>query len=146
MRMETPTVFKILGESTIWICDTGASSHSTKDTNGAVNEGGSGSADLGQAGSAVKATNTIDLTGQFCAKDGSLDLKTTLTDAKYNKGLNFNLMDMSRLLQNSKIITRGNATFITTKDGSVLTSWFLLRGERYMRPGLFGMSSFRRSA
>ena len=118
VELEMPTVFENLGESDVWICDTGASSHLTKDKKDAVHEKKSGSPSLGQAGKAVKATSTIDLPGQFCAKDGSLGLKATLTDVNYNKSLNFNLMSLSRLLQNGWSITQGDATCITIKSES----------------------------
>ena len=58
-----------------------------KNKKDAVNKRKSGSVSLGQSGKAVKTTNTIDLPGQFCAKDGSLGLKATLNDVNYNKSL-----------------------------------------------------------
>ena len=68
-KLEIPASFEILYQNDIWICDTGASSHSTPYRLGARNERASGSASLGHAGEAVKATSTIDLPGQFVAKD-----------------------------------------------------------------------------
>ena len=49
-QLMVPTSFKMLSQPDIWICDTGASSHSTNDKSGAVNERNNGSASLGHAG------------------------------------------------------------------------------------------------
>ena len=112
-----PTTFEILYEDDVWICDTGASSHSTNNKSGARNEKTSGSASLGHTGEAVKATSTIDLPGQFMAKDGGSGMKATLTEVNYNKTLNFNLMSLTRLLCNGWSIVKGDATGITVKNG-----------------------------
>ena len=57
--------------SNIWICDTGASSHSSNDALGAKNIQNSGILSLGHTGEAVKTMKTIDIPGQFVTKDGS---------------------------------------------------------------------------
>lgn len=64
-KLDVPMCFEILYESDIWIGDSGASSHSTNNKTGAVNERLFGSASLGHTGEAVKATSTIDVSGQF---------------------------------------------------------------------------------
>ena len=62
-QLTIPTSFKILQQKDIWICDTGASSHSTNSSSDAQNAKDTGSASLGHAGHALKATKTIDLPG-----------------------------------------------------------------------------------
>ena len=74
-KLDMPASFEILYQNDIWICDTGATSHLTPYRLGARNVRDSGSASLGHAGEAVKATSTIDLPGQFVAKDGGLGMK-----------------------------------------------------------------------
>ena len=92
-------------------------SHSTPYRLGAKNERTSGSASLGHAGEAVKATSTIDLPGRFVAKDGTLGMKGTLADCNFNESLNFNLLSLTRLLSNGWSITKGDATRITIENG-----------------------------
>ena len=117
-KMEMPTSFEIRYESDIWICDTGASSHSTNDATGAKNIQDSGSPCLGHTGEAMKAVKTIDVPGQFVTKDGSLGIRAVLTKVNYSPKLNFNLLSLSRLLQNGWIITFGNETCIKIEDQS----------------------------
>ena len=83
--LDMPSTFDILYKSDVWICDTGASSHSTNNYTGATNERECGSSSLGHMGSAVKASKTIDLPGQFVSRDGTGGLKATLTDVNFNK-------------------------------------------------------------
>ena len=54
-QLEMPVSFELLKQKDIWICDTGASTHSTYNKEGATNERQTGSASLGHAGTAVKA-------------------------------------------------------------------------------------------
>ena len=79
-KLDMPALFEILYQNHIWICDTGARSHSTPYRLGARNIRDSGSASLGHTGEAVKATNTIDIPGQFVARDGGLGMEATLAD------------------------------------------------------------------
>ena len=92
--------FDVLFEEDVFICDSGASNHSSKSKVGARNERPTNSSSLGHAGEAVEAECTIDLAGQFVAKDGSLGLKATLTEVSVNKKYNFNLISLTRLLLN----------------------------------------------
>ena len=64
-KLNIPMRFEMLYESDIWIGDSGASSHSTNNKTGTVNERHFGSASLGHTREAVKATSTIDVFGQF---------------------------------------------------------------------------------
>ena len=116
VKMEMPTSFELLYSDDIWICDTGASSHSSKSNNGAKNVKANGSQSLGHAGKAVEATNTMDLPGQFIGKDGSSGMKATLTDVNYNPKYNFNLLSLTRLLMNGWSITSGDKTGIKIKN------------------------------
>ena len=97
-QLTIPTSFAVLQQTDIWICDTGASSHSTNNSSGGQNVKDTGSVSLGHAGEALKATKTIDLPGQYVTKDGTLGLKATLTDVNFNETHNFNLMSLTRLL------------------------------------------------
>ena len=117
-KMEMSTSFEILYVSDIWICDTGASSHSTNNATGAKNVQDSGSPSLGLTDEAMKAVKTIDVPGQFVTKDGSLHIQAVLTEVNYGPKLNFNLLSLSRLLQNGWIITSGNETCIKIEDQS----------------------------
>ena len=121
--MEVPASFDILSEDDIWICDTGASSHSTHNKSGATNVRASGSTSLGHTGDALQATSTFDLAGMFLGKDGSERLKCTLTDVSYSNKLNFNLLSLSRLLfRGGWQVTRGDRTGITiqNREGKVI--------------------------
>ena len=60
-NLEMGVSFEMLSDGEIWICDTGASCHSTNDITGASNQREYGSASIGYAGEAVRATKTIDL-------------------------------------------------------------------------------------
>ena len=117
-KMEMPTSFKTLYESNIWICDTGASSHSTNDATRAKDIQASGTPSLGHTGEAMNAVKTIDVPGQFGTKDGSLGIRVVLTELNYSPKLNFNLLSLSRLLQNGWIITSRNETCIKIEDQS----------------------------
>ena len=120
IKMEMPMTFDLLYSDDIWICDSGASSHSAKNKRGAKNIKESGSQSLGHTGKAVEALNTMDLAGQFVDKDGSSGMKGTLTDVNYNDRYNFNLISLTRLLVNGWKVTKGDKSGITVgnKDGS----------------------------
>ena len=60
-NLNMATSFEILHEDDVWICDTGASSHSTKSLKGAINVRKEGAVSLGFAGKPVQATSTIDV-------------------------------------------------------------------------------------
>ena len=115
VKMEMPSSFELLYSDDIWICDTGASSHSSKSNRGAMNVTANGSQSLGHSGKAMEATNTMKLPGQFIGKDGSSGMKATLTEVNYNPKYNFNLLSLTRLLMNGWRITSGDKTGITIK-------------------------------
>ena len=122
--IEKHAAFDTLFDKDIWICDTGGLSHLTNTLNGATNVGDSGTPSLGHTGTAVKATKTIDVQGQFVNNDGNLGLKGTLTDVNYSPMMNFNLLSLTRLLKNGWNIVSGNETGIKVeKDGNVISSW-----------------------
>mmetsp|Transcript_12683 Transcript_12683/g.27426 ORF Transcript_12683/g.27426 Transcript_12683/m.27426 type:complete len:127 (-) Transcript_12683:424-804(-) len=93
-KLDMPASFEILYQNNIWICDTVATSHLTPYRLGTRNIRDSGSASLGHAGEAMKATNTIDLSGQFVARYGGLGMGATLADCNFNESLNSNLMSL----------------------------------------------------
>ena len=53
-KMEIPTTMDILREDDVWICDTGASNHSTNSDAGARNRKDTNSSSVGHVGPAVK--------------------------------------------------------------------------------------------
>ena len=116
-KLDMPKSFEMLYQTDIWICDTGASSHSTNNKIGAENERRSGSASLGHAGEAIEATLTIDLPGQFMAIDGSSGLQASLTEVNFNARHNFNLISLTRLLTKGWVIAKGDHTGITIRNG-----------------------------
>ncbi len=110
--------FDMLYESDVWIGDSGASSHSTNNKTGAVNEQQFGSASLGHTRKAVKATSTFHMSGRFVTRDGTSGLKATLINVNYNDKLNFNLISLTWLLCSGWNITQGNAAGIILTNGS----------------------------
>ena len=78
--LDMPASFEILYQSDIWICNTGASSHSTNNRSGANNERDSGSTSLGHAGQVLETTITIDLPDHFLARDESFRMEGVLTE------------------------------------------------------------------
>jgi len=117
---------EILKRDDIWIGDTGATQHSTFSRLGAVNDRESRSASIGHSGEAVTAQRTIDLPGMFVAKDGSSGIEATLCDVNYHSGYNFNLLSLSKLLQNGWEITRGDSAGIIVKKGNCEVAFDIL--------------------
>ena len=72
---EVPASMDVLRDANIWICDSGASNHSTNSDAGARNKRETTSASLGHVGQAVKATSSIDVPGYFLGKDGKPGLR-----------------------------------------------------------------------
>ena len=97
-KLEMPALFEIIYQNDIWICNTGALSHSTNSKIGAGNIRYSGSASIGHSEQAVKAENTINLAEQFVSRDGSLGINTKLSDCNYNGKFNLKLLSLTRLL------------------------------------------------
>ena len=56
--------------------------------------------------------------GNFLAKDESKGMKGTMSACNYNDRLNFNLLNLMRLLCNGWRITKGDATGITVRHES----------------------------
>ena len=116
VKMEMSTLFELLYSDDIWICNTGASSHSSKSNSGAKNVKANGSQSLGHSEKAVEVTSTMDSPVQFIGKDGSSGMKATLMEVNYNPKYNFNLLSLTRLLMNGWRITSGDKTGITIKN------------------------------
>ena len=120
-RYQSPSlacICEILYQRYIWICDTGASSHSTNSRKGDKNAQYSGSTSPGHSGAAVEATITINLLGKFVVRDGSLGMKGVLTEVNYSESHNFNPMSTTMLLCKGWRITKSDATGITIENGS----------------------------
>ena len=114
---EVPASMDALRDANIWICDSGASNHSTNSDAGARNKRDTTSASLGHVGQAVKATSSIDVPGYFLGKDGKPGLRARLDDVSYNNRLNFNLMSLTRMLINGWRVTKGDKTGIQIAKG-----------------------------
>ena len=113
----------ILREADIWICNSGASGHSSNSDAGARNKRETTSTSLGHVGQAVKATSSFDVPGCFLGKDGKPGLRACLTDVSYNNRLNFNLVSLTRMLINGWKVTKGDKTGIQiAKGGHVIDS------------------------
>ena len=97
-QLEMPVSFELLKQTDMWICDTGASTHSSYNKEGATNERQTGSASLGHVGTAVNAECTVDVPGRFVTRNGSLGINATLQGVSYNREHNFNLLSLMRLL------------------------------------------------
>jgi hypothetical protein len=83
----------------IWIGDTGASQHSSKSKEGAINIRNAGQTSVGSTGQPQTPQCTFDLPGQFIKHDGSLGLRAVITDISYSSQNNFNLFSISCMLQ-----------------------------------------------
>ena len=95
--LESASLARLKAED-IWICDSGASNHSTWSKKGARNEKETGSVSIGHTDTAVTATSTIDVPGQFMMQDGKVGLRAVLTDCSYNPKNNFNLLSLASLI------------------------------------------------
>ena len=96
--MVTPATFEVLRNDEVWICDTGASSHSTFSGRGGVNSREAGAATIGATGEAVLADSRVDIPGQFARRDGTLGLSAVLNGVNVNRKNNFNLLSVSKLI------------------------------------------------
>lgn len=124
--------FDLLRDDSVWICDTGASNHSSNSKVGARNERQTYSSSLGHAGEAVEAKCVVDLPGQFVSKDGALGVKAVLTNVAINEKYNFNLLSLTRLLfREGWTIARGDSTgIIIEKDGSRIAFDIVMQTSR----------------
>ena len=69
-EMEIPATMDIVCEAGIWICNFGASSHSTNSSAGGKDTRETMRIRLGYIDEAVKVTSSIDVPGFFLGKDG----------------------------------------------------------------------------
>ena len=113
MSMVETALLTRLKAKDIWICDSGASNHSTWSNRGARNKRVANSVSIGHTGVAVAATFTIDVPSHFMTQDGKVGLRAGLTDCSYNPKNNFNLLSLARLIhkQGWKVMN-GNETGI----------------------------------
>lgn len=111
--------FDVLAQEDIWICDSGASVHTTNSKKGAVNERPSQSVSIGSSGPAAAAHSTVDIPGKFVSKDGVIGIRARLVNVSYNPENNFNLCSLTRMLQDGWTISKGDHTGITIVKGEV---------------------------
>jgi hypothetical protein len=122
----------MLKEPEIWVCDTGATHHSCRSKEGAINERPASSSTLGHAGNPVKEESIIDLKGQFMTDDGEMGIEATLTEVSVNQKYNFNLFSLTRLLIRGWHVARGDASSIVIedKDGNRIVFDIVIRTVR----------------
>ena len=82
---------EILKDPEIWICDTGASKHSTFSKVGCSGEHQSETQSQGISGPARKAESKIDLPSIVCDRFGNELTRVTLKEVSYKGDSNFNL-------------------------------------------------------
>ena len=116
-KLDMPAPFDLLKEPDIWICDTGASCHSTNSLQGATNIRNSGISTVGHAGVPITTTKTINIPGKFVSRDGTMTMSATLTDVGYNQTMNYNLFSLSRMLVQGWRIKSGDSTGISIENG-----------------------------
>ena len=111
-QSESDGQLNILFEKDMWIADTGASNHGTFSDIGGRNVQATESSNLGFSGEAQKVQKLMDIPGQFVTQDGSMGMRAVLTGVGHTPSCNFNLLSLTKLLQNGWRITRGDETAI----------------------------------
>jgi hypothetical protein len=131
-KLELPATIELLSQLDIWICDTGASCHSTYSPVGAINIRNSGISTVGHIGQAVTTTKTIDIPSRFVSPDGTCSMSGTLTEVGLNPKMNYNLMSLSGMLMKGWRITKGDSTGITIADrrGNVIDFDIVIKTAR----------------
>ena len=126
----------------IWICDTGATTHSSFSNMGATNEIPSRSTSVGHHGEAVEAVSVMDLPGHFVTKDGELGLSGRLGEVTFNPGLNFNLFSATRMMRRGwKMYGTDNAIVLKKGEHEIVfdivveTAKGAIYACRFMREG-----------
>ena len=89
---------EILSDPEMWICDTGASNHSTFSKLGNSAERPSDTQSQGISGPARKSESEVDLPSIVCNRFGNELTEVTLTEVSYKGDSNFNLFSVGRCL------------------------------------------------
>ena len=111
-KLQTDGQLGMLFERDVWIADTGASNHGTFSDAGGQNVKTTESSNLGFSGEAQKVHKLMDISGQFVRRDGTMGLRAVLTGVGHTPSCNFNLLSLTKLMQNGWRITRGDADAI----------------------------------
>ena len=117
-KLEQDAQLGVLFEKDTWIADTGASNHGTFSDIGGRNVQMTESSNLGFSGEAQKVHKLMDIPGQFVRQDGSMGKKAVLTGVGYTPSCNFNLLSLTKLMQNGWKITRGDSVAIELTNSS----------------------------
>ena len=72
---------------------------------------------FGHTGGAVESTAVINFPGVFVTKDGNTGMRAVLKECSYSKVHNFNLLSMTRLLQQGLKVTCGDKKLIHIENG-----------------------------
>ena len=102
----------------MWIGDTGATKHSTKHKQGGINSRPSTSRTKGICGQAVKPTMEVDLPGMYCDKIGDDQCAAKLQNANVIPESHYNLISITKLMEEGHKITGNKKDSITLQKGS----------------------------
>lgn len=132
VELDMPATFEVLKEPDIWICDTGASCHSTYSLLGATNIRSSGVSTVGHTGEPITTTKTINIPGRFVSRDGTNTMSAVLSDVGYNEKMNYNLFSLSRMLVSGWHITKGDSAGISiaNEKGDVISFDIVVKTSR----------------
>ena len=111
----------ILKDDDIWVCDTAASNHFSKNCDGAYNVRNTSTMSTGMSGASVDATMMDFVMTQY-SKAGAEGERFKLTDVNYSKKFNYNLFSAARCLKNGWTMTgdREGITLFHPKGGHKL--------------------------
>ena len=119
--IEVPATLGILKDDDIWVCDTAASNHFSKNCDGAYNVRNTSTMSTGMSGASVDATMMDFVMTQY-SKTGAEGERFKLTDVNYSKKFNYNLFSAARCLKNGWTMTgdREGITLIHPNGGHKL--------------------------
>ena len=105
-QLTIPTSMDLLRSPYIWVCNTGASVHSTYNaTNGINVRDGDDVTTIGQTGGATIAAKVLELKGTWYDKYGSEQLHAQMKNVHYNPSSNFNLFSIGAAIREGWRVT-----------------------------------------
>ena len=110
-----PGNIEVLKDEEIWVADSGATSHCSKNARGGINIREASAVAQGITGPAISDENEIDLPTIVCDQFGQEQLCVTLTDVSCRKENNFNLFSIERCLVNGWKLSGDSETLVSTK-------------------------------
>ena len=128
-QMHFPTSPEILKNKCIWICDTGATNHSTWCADGATAISNKGSMSAGMWGPPAEMKD-IDLPGTVCDKFGNELWKMRMPSVSYNKASNYNLCSATRMIRDGWELHSSGETLWLEKEKARLNFDIVVRTNR----------------